>query len=419
MARVLLVERFSSPSRTCGPDQLPDGDHLHTVRLRGSGPLSPAEGPLLEFAKSEAVRCAALPGRCLRALATILADRHLSLPDKRALIMSALATRGAPLAALAGAPEIVRLLRSQPFDRIDCYGSRGFALVPFLSRHFGIPYREFLAAGTRYFGEFAFELLTVVPYAYWLHRMGRLRVTQSTADTRCLYYFSPRHEELPLGRSFVPVPEYPTGATSPLRFDAHAFPPHLDTAQWTPPPYKETYRNHTLRWPKELCIVCNKFTREPSVLLHRARNFISVPDLLQLLARLTRRYQVVYVRPRSNDIVNDHQAIADLGDFEAIGKHFPDVLTIQQLHSRHPEFTFNELQMRLFANCERFVSVLGGASYLASYFGGTNIVYAREGWEVRCNAYTNWFHLFSGARVIRATTPRQLHDLVHREFHSQ
>ena len=74
---------------------------------------------------------------------------------------------------------------------------------------------------------------------------------------------------------------------------------------------------------------------------------------------------------------------------------YPDVLTIQELHARHPEIGFNELQLRLFSGCEKFVSVLGGSSYLASYFGGTNVVYARRGWEVACGAYQRWFNLFS------------------------
>jgi hypothetical protein len=183
-----------------------------------------------------------------------------------------------------------------------------------------------------------------------------------------------------------------------------------------PPPYKSIYSNATFRWSKELCIICNKFTPEPSTRFRRAVNFISVPDLLGLLQTLTPRFQVVYVRPRPSDIVNDHQSIRDLGDFEAIQSQFPDVVTIQQLHTLHPEVSFNELQMRLFANCERFISVLGGSSYLASYFGGTNIVYARQGWEVKCDAYAQWFHLFSGARVIRAGNPRELHELVRQEF---
>ena len=62
------------------------------------------------------------------------------------------------------------------------------------------------------------------------------------------------------------------------------------------------------------------------------------------------------------------------------------------------------------------MSVLGGGSYLASYFGGTNIVYAVRGWEVKSNAYENWFDKFSGARVVAASTPTDLLATVSREL---
>jgi hypothetical protein len=205
---------------------------------------------------------------------------------------------------------------------------------------------------------------------------------------------------------------------SAFRFDAHAFPEHLDTAQWIPPPYKSVFENDTFRWSKELCVVCNKHTPEPSVSSGEAVNFINLPDLLELLEILRKRYQVVYVRPRSDDIVDDHQPIQEFGDLAAIQARFPDVLTIQQIHERHTDLSYNELQMRLFANCRRFVSMLGGSSYLASYFGGKNIVYAREGWEVSCNAYVNWFHLFSGTTIFHARTASQVLELVRREFGS-
>ena len=423
--RIAVIERFSNASRNCGKEPLPGAgapgsveDEVHVVRLRGSDPPPSSKRSTLALARRELARLSLLPMRCLGALAGIAADRELSSRDKRTLIASALATRGAPLAALAGTPEILQLLRSKRFDRIDCFSTRGFALVPVLSELLGIPYREFLSEGTRYFGEFAFELLAVVPYAYWLHTTGRLRVTQSSVDTKCLYYFSTAHEEISPSRSYVPISEYPNGATSALRFDAHAFPRQLDTTKWVPPPYKSIYGNAIFRWPREMCIICNKFTSEPSTLFRQAVNFIDVPELMKVLEALTPRYQVVYVRPRPNDIVNDHQSIREFGDFAAIREHYPDVVTIQQLHAGHPEMTFNELQMKLFANCTRFVSVLGGSSYLASYFGGTNIVYAREGWEVSCNAYANWFHLFSGARVLQAANPSELHQLVRREFAS-
>lgn len=415
--RVAIIERFSNPSRNCDTDQLAE-DEVHVVRLRGGDRISSEPESRMSRTWHEAARSAALPGRCLIALASILVNRQLSAHDKVSLIRSALSTRGAPAAALAATPEILRLLRSGQFDRIDCFATRGFALVPFLGQLFNIAHREFLSDSTRYFGEFAFELLAVVPYAYWLHRTSRLRITQSSADTKCLYYFSPDHQEVSSRRSYIPVTEYPNGATSAARFDVHAFPTQLDITKWVPPPYKSIYRNTTFKWSKELCIVCNKFTPEPSARFHRAVNFISVADLLPLLQILTPHFQVVYVRPQASDIVNDHQPIQDFGDFQAIESHFPEVLTIQQLHVIHPELTFNELQMRLFANSERFISVLGGSSYLASYFGGTNIVYARQGWEVNCDAYARWFHLFSGARVLRAGNPRELRDLVRQEFGS-
>jgi hypothetical protein len=418
--RIAVIERFSDVSRNCDVDRVgADEDDIRFLRLGAGERLARTSLPAGGSPESSAWTAAKPPPllwRCLRSLAGILSDAGLSGGQKGRLVASALATRGAPFTALAGAHDAVRLLRAERFDRIDCFSTRGFPLVPFLSGLFRVPYRDYLSGGTRYFGEFAFELLAVVPYAYWLHRNGRLGFTQACADTRCLYYFSPAHEEIAQRRSYVPVTDYPGARTARMRWDAHAFPEHLDVAKWMPPPYKSTYRNAAFRWPKELCIVCNKYTSEPSVPFRGPVNFLPVPVLLGLLELLAPRYQVVYVRPTAQDIVGDHQAIGDLGEFEAIRSRFPDVLTIQQIHAAHPELSFNELQMRLFANCERFVSVLGGAAFLASYFGGTNIVYARAGWEVSCNAYANWFHLFSGAKVIRARTHRQLRDIVRREF---
>lgn len=417
--RIAVIERFSTPSRNCDPNVLTAAGHaVHCICLR-RGHAAAEVGTYrdkLRRAWREAIRVPRLVRDCLRSLAGILSDRQLSRRDKSGLIASALATRGAPFSALAGAHSTVRLLRSARFDRIDCFAARGFALVPFLSRLLGIPWREHLEDSTRYFGEFAFELMAVVPYAYWLHRQGRLQRTAGCADTRCLYYFSPAHQECAVRRSYVPVTEYPSARRSRLFFDVWGFPEQLDTARWEPPPYRAIYHTPALRWSKELCIVCNKYTPEPSVRFHRAINYLPVPVILELLALLTLRYQVVYVRPREEDIVGDHQAIRDLGDLEAIRDRFPEVLTIQQLHAGYPEFSFNELQLRAFASCERFISVLGGSSFLASYFGGTNIVYAREGWEVSCDAYGRWFQLFSGAKVLRAATYRQLRELVRREF---
>jgi hypothetical protein len=206
--RIAVIERFSAPSRNCDSNAAgARSDEVRTLWLKGRPVPEPMDR--LAFERREIARLMTQPVRILRSLAGILADRGFSLRQKRSLVVSALATKGAPGESLAHARDAVRLLRSQPFDRIGCYSTRNFALVEMLSRVFGIPYREFLSYGTRYFGEFAFELLAVVPYAYWLHRRGRLQLTQACADTSCLYYFSPEHQELPHSRSYVPISEYP------------------------------------------------------------------------------------------------------------------------------------------------------------------------------------------------------------------
>jgi hypothetical protein len=278
--RIAIVERFSDASRNCDPNRVGGrGDDIHVLRLGVSKTLAqPRLGVDHSIAPDETRD--RLWWRCLRSLCGILTDTVLSRHDKRRLIASALATGGAPFTALAGAYDMVRLLRSQRFDRIDCFSTRDFPLVPFLSGLLGVPYHDYLLDGTRYFGEFAFELLAVVPYAYWLERTGRLKFTQACADTRCLYYFSPAHEEFECPRSYVPVTDYPSARTSRLRWDVHAFPQFLETAKWIAPPYKSIYRNDSFRWPKELCIVCNKYTDEPSARSGRAVNFLPLPVLL-------------------------------------------------------------------------------------------------------------------------------------------
>jgi hypothetical protein len=387
---VAAVERFTDPSRRC-----------NSARVGGAGDQvvawdlpSPLEQPLTYLKE--------VPGAVTAWLA-------LPAPERRALLNACLETGGARAGALLRAPELLRRVRSREVDAVAMFSAKDFGLGRHLAEAASVDRRVLLERGTQYFGEFAFELLAVVPYAYWLHHQGRLDFTVSTADTRCLYYFSEHHEERSLPRSYVPITEYPLGERgSSFRYDRKAFPTALDTTRWLPPPYKSVYTDGRFRWSREVCIVCNKYSDEQYLWYRGPANFIDTATVLQMIGRLRERYQVIYVRPRKEDIVNDHQTIHDSDDIDAVTRAYPDVLTIQQLQAEHPDLSFNELQLRLFAGCERFVSVLGGSSYLASYFGGTNVVFARRGWEVACGAYERWFHLFSGARVVRTASPQAL-----------
>ncbi|MEZ5102341.1 MAG: hypothetical protein R3C15_21575 [Thermoleophilia bacterium] len=387
----IVLERFADPARRCPPGW-PDAraevrDLTASGRRLGLAARLPAA--LVDWA------------RC----------------DRRGeLLRACVATRGARAGALVHGPALWRASRAGALDGVACRTAKDFGLVDALAARSGGRPSELLATRTSYVGEFAFELLAVVPYAHWLHERGLLESTASTADTRCLYYFSPHHEELPGPRRYVPVTDLPIGVAGWWRYDRKAFPRELDTSRWSPPPYRDVYRDGRFAGDRPLCVVANKASDERY--LHRGFSVNAIPTdvLLALLARLRTRYRVVYARPRAADIVNDHQEVREPGDLEAVKAAYPDVTTIQELAAAHPELGFNELQLRLLASSQRFVSVLGGSSYLASWFGGVNVVYARHGWEVRCGAYERWFHRFSGARVVRAGSPRALLATVEREL---
>jgi hypothetical protein len=398
--RVAVLERFGDPSRRCDPRQVAHpGDELTVWDLAEANDNPRA---LLKRLPCEVLRWVAGP-----------------MPEggRRKLLHSCLATGGAPLGALIRAPELYRRVRGGEIDRLVCFSAKDFELACLLAKELDTSLEEVLRHGTQYFGEFAFELLAVLPYAYWLHDRGRLEFTVSTADTRCLYYFSANHEERDVPRRYVPITEYPIGESdSGFRYDIAGFPKTLDTRSWLPPPYKKVFADKRFRFDRETCIVSNKSSDEHYLGRGFSINSMDTELVLEVIGRLRKRYRVIYNRPRSDDIVNDHQPIRETGDIEAVQHAYPDVLIIQELHAAHPELPFNELQLRLFAGCERFVSVLGGASYLSSYFGGTNVVFAVQGWEVSCGAFENWFHRFSGTRVIAKGTPRDLLDSVDREL---
>jgi hypothetical protein len=399
--KIAVLERFADPSRRCDPEAIggPE-DELTFWNLtdRGEGQSS----------------------KLSTILSLLQRAGSLSIGDRIKLFIACLGTGGARFGPLAWwGVELLRRVRAGEIESIACFSGKDFALAEMLAKETGTPCQELLSRQTQYFGEFSFELLAVVPYAYWLYLRGRLERTIGGLDTRCLYYFSENHEERSVKRHYVPITEYPVGERGwRFGYDRLTFPSELDTRSWAPPPYREFFRDERFCWHRKICIISNKISDEqfPNEPMGPPMNFIGREILLRLIGMLRDRYQVIYNRPRASDIATDHQTIRETGDIEAIKHAFPDVVTIQELQARYPTLSFNELQLRLYSGCQHFVSVLGGSAFLASYFGGTNIVLARRGWEVDCGAYQRWFDRFSGARVVAVGSGGELLQAVEREF---
>lgn len=236
-------------------------------------------------------------------------------------------------------------------------------------------------------GEFGWELLKAVPYAYSLHTRGLLLKTISCRDTRCLYYFSPDHDEMHQKRMGGSGSNWKDS----LPFDSihRSSPP--DKANWCPPPYRQHFEGRIVQ-DQPAIVISNKYNTEwerPPI------NFISRKSLIEIIVVLKDRYKVYYNRPTS--IVGDNSPILNLGEKDEV-REAGATLVEEEYQNYKSQMTFNEFQMCLMAGCDKFISVQGGTSILSSYFGGENLILSKAGAELKCKSYS-WYPLLSGCNV--------------------
>lgn len=245
----------------------------------------------------------------------------------------------------------------------------------------------------QYNGEFGFELVCVVPYAYWLHKQGEKFRTISSLDTKCLYYFCDNHIEK---------------FTSRLSRDAIGFDnlrpngPSLNVSRWIPPDYKSHFKNDIFVFDKPILVINNKYNSEWG---GKPANFLDIPTLEKTIDLLKDKYTIIYNRIYSKKYINDGGTKAyDLNEFSHLKSKFrKDIIFIQDLQKSHPNLTFNELQLQVMANCDNFISVQGGNSILASYFGGQNLIFCKKGGELD-NGSFSFYSLFSQCDVAVSQT---------------
>lgn len=237
--------------------------------------------------------------------------------------------------------------------------------------------------------EFGYELISVIPYAYY-HR-DKLTSTRSGNDTESLYYFSPKHEINKAQRDYHNIKDvkYP---------NAWIHKPYLDLDEFEIPPYKEIYANDEFKFDKEIVVICNRHNIEWS---YKAINYFSLDTLRAMFNLLQDKYQIVYINVDGRKELYDNAPPEPLGDFELL-KEFPKVINFHDLVKNK---SWNETQLKLFANCEKFITMNGGHAILSAYFGGENIVmskfdkiYAKE-IRPEVNSFYRFYHLFNKQRV--------------------
>ncbi|MFD2162925.1 hypothetical protein ACFSJU_11025 [Paradesertivirga mongoliensis] len=256
-------------------------------------------------------------------------------------------------------------------------------------------------------GEFAPELQFALPHAYWHFKNGTLRSTNSSKFTKELYFFSPEHKECYEERSNAGNYNFEI----PRVLYSHDY----DMSKWAAVPLKEHYKNEVYIYERPLFIIANRYNMEwdgPPI------SYFSVDLLDVLVNQLKPFYTIVYNRPRPQNITTDESDIYDMNEYEWLREKHPEVILMEDLFTENKgkADNFNHLQLMVYANSERFISIHGGTATLASYFGGVNIILSKQGPEHHFNCYQKLYPKLGGATIAHAMNDDEVKFFVAQYF---
>ena len=276
--------------------------------------------------------------------------------------------------------------------------------------------------------EFAHELVCVVPYAHWLHKQGKLEKVITSKGMKPFYYFCEDVEEkyeyrhldnVESGLSKMPNDwiHHNCNAVKGKSFeeldegehkDVHGV---LDYSQWTPPPYSEKFLEPKFDLGKPHIVVNNNYNVEFGQDMSKSLRYFDIPTLIKIFEYLiTKGYKVIYKRPENTEFAPDSNELQTLhegkvleaqledgrwiNDYDLCNHFFEnEVVNIRNIKT---DVSYNELQMRVFANASGFITTNGGGGVLCSYFDKPVVMHVphgkeldREGYLTKENSYIN------------------------------
>jgi hypothetical protein len=281
--------------------------------------------------------------------------------------------------------------------------------------------------------EFGIELALAVPYAHFLHKNGQLESVETSRGMKPFYFFCDNVMEVYQGRSLdnlsalkqVPNKWIHHNADAVLGKDYSLLTDEekssvngvLDYSEWLPVDFKTHYKNDEFKFDKPTVFITNKFNIEHGEV---PMGYFDIECLCWMFDFFkSRDYTVIYKRATNresefskddnetqslaqgyNDIIADVNGVGIITDFQ-LTEYFDNVTLLSDIVEKSGK-SYNEVQLKVLANCDKFVSVCGGNSILSSMFGGTVITYIHKGKELRTNYFgeNSYFRKLSGANVI-------------------
>ncbi|MBC8053231.1 MAG: hypothetical protein H7Y13_09205 [Sphingobacteriaceae bacterium] len=252
-------------------------------------------------------------------------------------------------------------------------------------------------------GEFAPEIMYVLPFAYWHYKNGTLKSTKSSKYTKELYFFSPDHQEAFEIRTTEGNYNYET----PRILYSHDY----NMSKWERVPLKATYKNNIYIYDKPILIIANRYNMEwdgPPV------SYLSIEMLDYIISKTKQDYAIIYNRPNPKNITMDNSDIYDLNEFDWLAEKHPEVILMEDLfrENKANARNFNHLQLMVYANANHFISTHGGTASLASYFGGINLILSVKGGEHHFNCFHTIFPKLAGAKILHAKNDLEVKTFV-------
>lgn len=256
-------------------------------------------------------------------------------------------------------------------------------------------------------GEFGQELVFVLPFAYWHYKNGTLKSTRSSLFSKELYFFSPNHSEEFTVRT--------TDGNYNYEIPRIQYSQDYNVKKWLSVPFKQEFKNNFYKFSKPLLIIANRYNMEwdgPPI------SFFDLPTLEFMITNLKNDYTIVYNRPRPENISTDNSETYDLGEFEWLEREHPEVILMENLYKENigNANNFNHLQLLVYANASHFISVHGGTSILASYFGGVNLIMSKQGPEHHFECFHKLYPKLSGTKILLAKTNDEVKEFVRTNY---
>lgn len=247
--------------------------------------------------------------------------------------------------------------------------------------------------------EFGIELTLTLPYAYWLHTQGQLEKVITSKGMRPFYFFcndvEEKYEFRTIDNEQAGMNKIPNSWIYGFKENASLYKDTwpdwhkfvdvergcgiLNYQQWSMPDFTTQFKGDSrFEFDRPFIVIANRYNFEHG---HPPLGYFDIECLYSIFDYLTSKgYAVVYKRPDNHEgfpldqneittVANNCVLQANVHDIGIIDdykltEYFEHVYLINDFKELFTSLTYNEIQLKLFANASGFITIAGGGSTL-------------------------------------------------------